>query len=360
MSIAVTKQSNTAESPKDFRAIDPSRERILFAFNEADRASFFSSAPNGFPGEGKRHWFDTAKLTSEDEWTGFLRDFAPTVMVSCWSTPPLPGAAILHDAFPLRYLCHSAGTVRPKISRDFISSGRIVTNWGNSISHNVAEHALLLILATMRNLPEWRRTFTENKGSWGDSCKLKTASLRGKRVGIHGFGNVARELVRILGPFEVECRAYSHKFPAKLMEQAGVIPCSSLEELFGHSDLIVDCEGLTPASTGSVTEKLLRMLPEGGVFVNVARGEIADEAALARVASEGRVRVALDVFSTEPLPDDSPLFKVENLLISPHIAGPTKDCFNRCGEFALTNLERYLKGLPLNGVVTVEAYDRAT
>jgi phosphoglycerate dehydrogenase-like enzyme len=289
-----------------------------------------------------------------------LKEFGPTVLVSCWSTPPLPDDVIVAGGHPLKYLCHAAGTVRNKISRDFIKSGRLVTNWGNSISHNVAEHALLLTLATLRNLPQWRPAITVNKGSWGDSHQLQTTSLRGKRVGIHGFGNVARELVRILGPFDVECRAYSHNVPPELMVEAGVIPCDSLAELFSESDIVIDCEALTPASTRSVTEKILRLLPERGVYVNVARGAIADEAAIARLTAEGRIRAALDVFSTEPLPDDSELLQIENLLLSPHIAGPTGDWLHYCGDFALNNLERYLKGQPLSGVVTLEAYDRTT
>ena len=147
---------------------------------------------------------------------------------------------------------------------------------------------------------------------------------------------------------------------SELMVEAGVIPCDSLAELFSESDIVIDCEALTPASTRSVTEKILRLLPERGVYVNVARGAIADEAAIARLTAEGRIRAALDVFSTEPLPDDSELLQIENLLLSPHIAGPTGDWLHYCGDFALNNLERYLKGQPLSGVVTLEAYDRTT
>ena len=122
----------------------------------------------------------------------------------------------------------------------------------------------------------------------------------------------------------------------------------------------MECEALPPQSTGTVTEKHFRLMPEDAIFVNVGRGAVVDEKALTRVAAEGRIRVALDVFEIEPLPGDSPLLNIEGVIVSPHIAGPAGDCFQACGDYALNNVARYLKGQSLNGLVTLEIYDRST
>lgn len=100
------------------------------------------------------------------------------------------------------------------------------------------------------------------------------------------------------------------------MRQHGVRPCKSLEELFANSEVLVECEALTAHTAGIVNEAVLKLMPKGGIFVNVARGAIVDQAALDRCAREGKIRVASDVFREEPLPKDSPLRDNPNVIIS--------------------------------------------
>jgi phosphoglycerate dehydrogenase-like enzyme len=358
MSFLVDQQEVIAVSTPP--AVNPAQERVLFAFHEMDRAQFFPAYRDFSPGKGQRSWVDTITLKSQDHWVNYLEETQPTVLVSCWSTPPLPPSLLEKDSFPLRYVCHTTGTVKSKVPREFLTKGGLVTNWGNVISHNVAEHALLLILASLRNINSWRKQVVAPYDGYGNAFKLKTASLRGKKVGIHGIGNVAGELIKLLQPFDVECRSFSQGVPSSYIREKGCIPCASLEELFRESEVVVECEALTPQSTGSVREEHFRLMPEGSVFVNVGRGAVVDEKALARVAAEGHIQVALDVFEREPLLPDSPLLTIENAVLSPHIAGPTNDWFHRCGDYAMENVDRYLAGQSLNGLVTLEIYDRTT
>jgi phosphoglycerate dehydrogenase-like enzyme len=92
----------------------------------------------------------------------------------------------------------------------------------------------------------------------------------------------------------------------------------------------------------------------------VGRGQVVDEEALVKIASEGRLRLGLDVFHLEPLPPNSPLFKIPHALLSPHLAGPTEDGFPLLAEFAIRNIHRYLDGSDVEGRVTLDAYDRST
>jgi phosphoglycerate dehydrogenase-like enzyme len=177
---------------------------------------------------------------------------------------------------------------------------------------------------------------------------------------LHGFGSIAQSLVPMLRPFTQDIRAYSPHVPDALFAQYGVRRVTTLEELFAGSDVVVELAAATPANYHVVTESLLRAMPEGGVFVNVARGSVVDEAALVRVAREGRLQIALDVFETEPLPPDSPLRGLPNVTLLPHLGGPTRDRRRDSGALALRNIRAWLRGEPLEAVVTLEVYDRAT
>jgi len=345
----------------DSRPVETCDEKILLALTAPERNQFFPSQDLTTIDAVECQSIDPLSISSPDQWSSLLQEIRPTILVSCWGTPRVPYPLVSCGHLPLRYICHAAGSVRNVVPREFIANGGVATNWGGLVGHSVAEHALLLILASLRNLPQWHMALSGDMNRrWGKGPQMGTLSLRGRKVGIHGFGNIARELTRLLKPFDVNCCAYSEGVPVELMRQHGVQPCNSLEELFAHSEVLAECESLTSKSVGIVNEDILKLIPKGGVFVNVARGAIVDQAALDRVARMGHIRVASDVFYEEPLPEDSPLRTNPNVLISPHIGGPTADCFPRCGAFALKNISRYLAGEPLESRITLEIFDRST
>ncbi len=350
-----------AGKKKSASSVKAGAEKILFALTAESKKQYlplFSSI--GFKALDY-DWIDISSIDAP-AWEKALFQIKPTVLVTCWGTPAIPESFARSPDLSLRYICHLAGGVKPMIPRHLIERGVLVSNWGTSISYAVAEHAILLVLAALRNLPTWNSFLDQ----WPDkitpfACSvLHTRSLRGRRVGLHGFGAIARELVAMLKPFQVELASYSSGVPRSLFEQHGVRCCDSLEELFSGSEVLIECEALTSRSRGSVTEKILRLLPEDAVFVNVGRGRVVDEGALARLASEGRLNVGLDVYDQEPLSLDSPLRQTPHTLLSPHIAGPTLDGFPILSRFAVENIRRYLDGGKIQGLVTLDAYDRST
>ena len=332
-------------------------ERILIAIREESRRRFEPLLDRGLFPDATCLWPDVSPGPS---WEALLEEFAPTVLVTGWETPRFPERLAASPRFPLRYLCHLMGTVRYVVPRPLLERGVVVSNWGRQVAPAVAEHALLLLLAAMRNVPSWGAALDDWPTGGYNAAHLGVRSLRGKRVGLHGFGAVARETVLLLRAFGARIAAYSAGVPDAHFAEMGVRRCASLEELFSGSDAIVECEGLTPESQGSVTEALLRRLPPQAVFVNVGRGALVDEAALAKLAREGRLRIALDVFATEPIPVDSPLRGLPGTVLSPHVAGPTEEGFPALFLFAMANVRRFLDGGDVEGRVTLEAYDRAT
>ena len=280
-----------------------------------------------------------------------LAELNPEVLVACWSTPALP------EELPprLRYVCYLAGSVKKLLTRTHLERGLLVTNWGGSVARVVAECALLLTLAALRRMGHWIPAM-HRAGAWKNG-RTETGSLFGRRVGIHGFGKVVRELCRLLKPFGVEIGICAPEADPALYAAFGAVRVATLEDLFSDFDVVIELAPLIPSTVGMITEGLLRRIRPGGVFVNAGRGAVVDEAALLRVAREGRIQIALDVYSVEPLPADSGFRGLPNVILLPHLAGPTIDRQRDAGAFGLRNLHAYAEGRTAEAVITQAVFD---
>lgn len=308
--------------------------------------------------ELRKYQLDVAAL-KQDGWDRALKSRRCRVLVTGWGTPAVAPELTTLGGGSIDYICHLGGAIRQVVSREMIASGLLVSNWGTTIAPLVAEHALLLILAALRNLPYWPTYMRQWAAPTGKDV-IATRSLRSKKVGLYGLGAIARELVAHLRPFSVEISAFSAGVPSALFAESGVKEAESLRALCHDSDVLVCCEALLPRTKHSLNRETLGCLPRGAVFVNVARGPIVDEGALLEVARDRELRLGLDVFSCEPLPMDSPLFSLPGTVLSPHIAGPTHDFYGNCGDYAVANIARYAKGERPESQVTAAIYDRAT
>jgi phosphoglycerate dehydrogenase-like enzyme len=219
----------------------------------------------------------------------------------------------------------------------------------------VAECALLLTLAALRRMGYWIPAM-HKAGAWKNG-RTETGSLFGRRVGLHGFGKVSRELCRLLESFGVEIGICAPETDPALYAAFGARRVATLEELFSTSDVVIELAPLIPSTVGMITEPLLRLIRPGSVFVNVGRGAVVDEAALLRVAREGRIQVALDVYGAEPLPADSGFRGLPNVILLPHLAGPTIDRQRDAGAFGLRNLRAYAEGRTPEAVITTAVFD---
>ena len=299
------------------------------------------------------HLLDPTGLSAE----ALARELArldPEVVVACWQTPALP--AVLPPR--LRYVCYLTGSVRNLATRAHLERGLLLTNWGHAISRTVAECALFHTLACLRLAPRWTLALHRD-GGWRDGAD-QVGSLFHRRVGLHGFGSVARAFLELIQPFHCPVAVFAPDVNDAVAQSHGVTRAASLDALFAENDVIVEVAPLNPATTGVVTERHLRLIRPGGVFVNVGRAAVVDEAALLRVAREGRIYIGLDVFTEEPLPVASGFRGLPNVNLTPHIAGPTPDRFGDATEFALRNLRAYAAGEPLQAVITPAIYDSST
>ena len=173
-----------------------------------------------------------------------LRELDPEVIVAAWKTRPLP-----HALPPrLRYVCYLCGSVKKLVTRAQLEQGLLLTNWGGSISRIVAEWALFHVLCCLRRATSWALAMHLEQG-WKNSG-TETASLFGRRVGIHGFGMVARELVRLLEPFGTQVQVFAPDVDATAEATWGVRRARSIEALFAENDIVIELAPRPPEPGG--------------------------------------------------------------------------------------------------------------
>lgn len=240
-------------------------------------------------------------------------------------------------------LCH-AGI---EIYHDVIDATRQWTCAKGAFSTTVAEHALALALAVLRNFPFAARTRT-----WR---RTETRPLTGSRVVIVGGGGIAQALIRLLGPFDVQT-VVVHRRPLDLGEDVRVAALEALTDELRRADLVVITAPLTDATRGMIGEEQLRAMRPTSVLVNVARGGLVVAEALERAIAESWIAGAgLDVTDPEPLPDDSPLWRSDAVLISSHSANSPATFQAGLSQRVRDNVARFGRGEPLLGVVDPEA-----
>jgi phosphoglycerate dehydrogenase-like enzyme len=226
----------------------------------------------------------------------------------------------------------------------------------------MAEYAIMMMLAWAHLLP--KLSADQSRREWPAERRdaLMPAELKGATLGIVGYGSVGREaarLARALGMRVLACkRDPSQKADAGWVlpdtgDPAGVLPeryyaIEQLHEMLGQSDYVLLTLALTPASRHIIDAAALRCMKRSAELVNVARGGLVDEPALVEALRSGTIRaVGLDVFEIEPLPADSPLWSMPNVLLTPHMSGITPAYDERLIALFTENLRRYLDKEPL-------------
>lgn len=193
---------------------------------------------------------------------------------------------------------------------------------GGNNSTAVAEGAVTLMLAVLRRVREMDALVREDR--FGERWKIRLRDLTGAKVGLVGFGRIARVTAKICGAgFGAEVAAYDPMVPAEDIKAAGVIPMD-LAELMTREVISVHAP-LTEGTRNLIGEAELARMPAHGVIVNTSRGGIIDEAALVAALRAERIGGAgIDVFEHEPPPKDHPLFALQNVVLGPHMAGVTE------------------------------------
>ena len=211
-------------------------------------------------------------------------------------------------------------------------------------AESVAEHALLLMLACLRRLPTIDRNTKD--GIWKKQEQgVRTAELKGKTVGIIGMGNIARTLVGLLKPFQVNILYYDVFRMSADFEAENHMTFVGMDQLLAQADLITIHCALTSETRNLFNSASIQQMKDSAILINAARGEIVDSSALADALRNGKLSyAALDVHAQEPIPADYPLIGLDNVILTPHIAGVTRDSFQTMMHDAFRNIECFERG----------------
>src|SRR5438045_1228539 len=264
-------------------------------------------------------------------------------------------AALLAKAGKLRVIGRAGVGVDNTELEPATRKGIAVMNTPGAYAVAVAEQTIGLMLCMARFLP--RANELMHAGKW-EKKSLQGTELRGKTLGIVGLGKIGLEVAKRARAFGMEIVGHDPFVSPGIAKDAGV-RLASLDELYGASDYVSLHVGLTPQTENMINAESLKKMKKGVRLVNCARGELVDEGALVSALKDGQVAAAaLDVFVHEPL-KDSPLQKMENVILTPHIAGSTNEAQEAVGQQIAMQVKEYLKhGVIQNSVnVPSVSYD---
>jgi phosphoglycerate dehydrogenase-like enzyme len=252
----------------------------------------------------------------------------------------------------LKWLCvPSAGVDYLMKPGCFANEECLLTNSSGAYGVTIAEHMIAVSLMMMRNMTVIHEESL--RGEWGSPRPQR--SLKDCRITVLGTGDIGRAFAKRARAFEpAAVTGVSRSGICDDPSFDKVLKISELDGILPGTDLLAMSLPDTPETRNVLSAERLALLPEGSYVVNVGRGSAIDETALAVFLESGHLAgAALDVFHTEPLPKDSPLWKIKNLLITPHVAGNlTLDhTLDKNVDMFLEDLENYAEGLPLKHLV---------
>jgi D-2-hydroxyacid dehydrogenase (NADP+) len=274
------------------------------------------------------------------------------VEIACFSGDLYPdgvrsffGAAV--RARNLRWLHSSSAGVDDPVFPRLLAAGVRLTNSSGAAAPAIARTVAMYLLALSRQLPALMRA--QSTRTWSPR---RYVDLEGGRLGVVGLGPIGREVVGLapligMTPIGMRRRVSGD-------EACETWSLDRLTELAGVADALVVALPLNDETRGLVSRELIDQMRPGALFVNVGRGEIHDEEALIAALERGRLGgAALDVFAVEPLPPDSPLWALPNVILTPHMSGATESTWRRSAELFLSNLGAFLVGRPLTNEIVV-------
>jgi len=255
----------------------------------------------------------------------------------------------------------------PLLTRDDL----LLTSMSGAIVSQIAEYVVMALLALGHQLPKMARDQSEHlwpgqKEKWAAYLPLE---LRHSTVGILGYGSIGRQVARLLQPFGAEVLAAKRDVmhpedlgyvPEGMGDPHGdffnrLYPMEALHSLLSACDFVVVALPLTDETQHIIDAAAFEAMRKTAYLVNVGRGALIDEDALVEALKAGKIAgAALDVFEEEPLPEDSPLWDLENVIISPHVSGLSRHLQDDTLTLFVENVNRYLAGLPLHSQVDLQ------
>jgi D-3-phosphoglycerate dehydrogenase / 2-oxoglutarate reductase len=234
--------------------------------------------------------------------------------------------------------------------------GIVVVNTPNANATSVAEHTVTVIGALAKRTVAYDRATRE--GRWELRNSYTAVDLDGKTLGLIGIGRIGSMVARRMAvAFNMKVVAYDPYVTLEKAQELGITLCSQMDDVFRQADVVSLHTPLTPETRGFVNGAKLRLMKPTAFLINLSRGEVVDEKALCEALKSGVIAgAAIDVYDPEPPLNDSPLFALENILLSPHSAALTQECVIRMATGAAEGIVDLLSGKRPQFVVNPEVF----
>lgn len=302
---------------------------------------------------GEVVWNPYDRQLTEEELIDLAQDCE--VVMTGWGTPKM-NAETVKRMPNLKMIAHTAGSIAYQFAPEIYDCGVRVIGANDVFARSVAEATLAYTFCGLRQIE--LMSDIVRAGGWKDES-LANRGLFYKKVGIVGFGAIARHFLELIRWFKCDVRIYSsHLSNEEAAKYGGRI--ASLEEIFEECDVISVHSSMTPKTAGMITRELMEKLRPDSLLVNTARGGVIDEPAMFEMLMEGRFRAVLDVYAEEPPRVDNPIRQCKNALLLPHVGGPTIDMREVCVLELCEDLARYQKGEPMHLEIPKEQAMRMT
>jgi phosphoglycerate dehydrogenase-like enzyme len=273
--------------------------------------------------------------------------------VTSWEVAALD-ADILGAAPRLRAMAHMGGSVKRFVSDAVWARGIHVTAASPALAYDVAETTVGLMIVGIKRIVQLGQCV--QAGGWRESKWFPSRELHSSTVGIIGASNVGRHVIELLKPFRAKVLVFD-PFLSDLDAAALGVRKATLADLCRDSDIISMHAPDKPDTRRMLGSAQFALMKDDAVIINTARGTLLDEPALVVELSQGRFFAFLDVTDPEPPAADSPLRRLPNVIVTPHIAGCIDDC-SRMSELAVEELRRFFAGEPAIYQITPEMFAR--
>ena len=277
------------------------------------------------------------------------------MVVTGWGSPQFT-SEVLSAADQLRLVAHSAGSIKNLLRLAVLEPAISVTHAASAIAMAVGEMSLLLIMLLLRKPHVCDRELKAGH-EWNDiRAQPGGREIVGQRVGVVGAGYTGRYIIKLLRALDVEVWVSDPYLSDARAAELGV-RLEPLDELLTRCPIVTLQAPTTQETHHMIGARELGLLQDGAILVNTARSRLIDEDALLAELRSGRIEAALDVFDEEPLPVDSPFRQLDNVVLTPHIAGLSIQARHRQGQTMVDEIERFIGGQPLRYEVTPEMLD---
>jgi D-3-phosphoglycerate dehydrogenase len=303
-------------------------------------------------------WMQTNKLLSAEEFIDRIQNQGFDIVV-------VEADFVTREVFERASKLKFVGVCRADMAfvdvKAATERGVLVVNTPGRNAAAVAELTVGLMLALLRHIPKAHHMVSS--GSWIDPKEayfsMRGSELNGKIVGIVGFGAIGRRVAKLVGAFETSILVYDPFVDPAEIPKAGA-QSVELDDLMRRSDIVTLHASTTPEAMGLVSAQKISLMKPTAYLINAANAFIIDNEAIVKALQEKRIAgAAFDVFETWPVRPDSPLLKLDNVVLTPHIGGATDETIARHSRMIVDDVERFLRGERPVNLVNPQAWGKS-